>query len=257
MPRVRSFQSRFLRCSSNERGKPTYTQDEQQSRVNDACRGGRLSWLPLATTQVTSTASFSRKIRWASGMDWATDLEITSKKLLPRLGRRSTQNVTQEDLKSDDDLLDSPISASSAKQPPAVPPRTRKTGWGEELKSGRSRGAANIIEQERSRGVEKDEPVDDIPVIPDLDEIQEDSALADINTTTVNVNRVAAYKELDTDLIKNAAFTSLNGVNLSLLAEKLYTENLTKDSDEVWNWNLLFTQVSSEINSETQKKIPA
>ncbi|XP_053978251.1 intraflagellar transport protein 43 homolog isoform X4 [Hylaeus volcanicus] len=191
-------------------------------------------------------------------MDWAADLEITSKKLLPRLGRRSMQNVAQEDSKSDDDLLESPISISSGKstQPPVVPPRTRKTGWGDELKSGRSRGTSNIIEQERFRGTEKDEPVDDIPVIPDLDEIQEDSALSDINTTTVNVNRVAAYKELDTDLVKNSAFTSLNGINLSLLAEKLYTENLTKEPDEVWNWNLLFTQVSSEINSETQKKIP-
>ncbi|XP_076655980.1 intraflagellar transport 43 isoform X3 [Halictus rubicundus] len=179
-------------------------------------------------------------------MDWAADLEITSKKLLPRLGRRSTQNVAQEDSKSDDDLLESPVSMSAGKstQPPVAPPRTRKTGWGDELKSGR----------ERSRGIEKD-PIDDIPIIPDLDEIQEDSALSDINTPTVNVNRVTAYKELDTDLVKNAAFTSLNGVNLSLLAEKLYNENLTKEPDEVWNWNLLFTQVASEINSEAQKKI--
>ncbi|XP_033337044.1 intraflagellar transport 43 isoform X2 [Megalopta genalis] len=190
-------------------------------------------------------------------MEWAADLEITSKKLLPRLGRRSTQqNVTQEDSKSDDDLLESPISITAGRstQPPVAPPRTRKTGWGDELKSGRARGASNIIEQERSRGLEKD-PADDIPIIPDLDEIQEDSALSDVNTPTVNVNRVTAYKELDTDLVKNAAFISLNGVNLSLLAEKLYNENLTKEPDEVWNWNLLFTQVASEINSETQKKI--
>ncbi|XP_076672627.1 intraflagellar transport 43 isoform X1 [Andrena cerasifolii] len=193
-------------------------------------------------------------------MDWAADLEITSKKLLPRLGRRSTQSTIQEDPKSDDDLLDSPVSLSSGKsaQPPVAPPRTRKTGWGDELKSGKSRGASSLIEQlflrERSRGIEKEDSVDDIPVIPDLDEIQEDNALADINTLMVNVNRVAAYKELDTDLVKNAAFTSFNGVNLSLLAEKLYSENLTKEPDEVWNWNLLFTQVASEINSEAQKK---
>jgi len=68
---------------------------------------------------------------------------------------------------------------------------------------------------------------------------------------------VTAYEELDTDLVKNAAFTSLDGVSLSLLAEKLYNENLVKEPDEVWNWNLLFTQISSEINSETQKKIEA
>ncbi|XP_012342271.1 intraflagellar transport protein 43 homolog isoform X1 [Apis florea] len=190
-------------------------------------------------------------------MDW--DLEITSKKLLPRLGRRS-QNIVLEDSKLDDDPLESPVSSSFVKsaQPPVAPPRTRKTGWGDELKSGKIRGAS-IIEQERSRGIEKDEVIDelfvDIPIIPDLDEIQEDNAFSDINASTVNVNRVAAYKELDTDLVKNAAFTSLNGVNLSLLAEKLYNENLTKELDEVWNWNLLFTQVASEVNSETQKKL--
>ncbi|CAK9794913.1 Intraflagellar transport protein 43 homolog [Anthophora quadrimaculata] len=192
-------------------------------------------------------------------MDWATDLENTSKRLLPRLGRRSTHNIVQEDSKLTDDLSESPVSSSSGKtvKAPVAPPRTRKTGWGDELKSGKSRGAVNIIEQERSRGVEKDETVDDIPVIPDLDEIQEDNTLSDVNTPMVNVNRVAAYKELDTDLVKNAAFTSLNGVNLSLLAGKLYNENLTKEPDEVWNWNLLFTQVSSEVNSEAQKKIVA
>lgn len=68
---------------------------------------------------------------------------------------------------------------------------------------------------------------------------------------------MTAYEELDTDLVKNAAYTSLDGVSLSLLADKLYNENLVKESDEVWNWNLLFTQISSEINSETQKKIEA
>ncbi|XP_003402492.2 intraflagellar transport protein 43 homolog isoform X2 [Bombus terrestris] len=191
-------------------------------------------------------------------MDWAADLEITSKKLLPRLGRRSTQNIVQEDSKLNDDLLESPVSSSSVKlaQPPVAPPRTRKTGWGDELKSGKIRGSSSIIEQERSRGTEKDDVIDDIPVIPDLDEIQEDNALSDlVNTPTVNVNRVAAYKELDTDLVKNAAFMSLNGVNLSLLAEKLYNENLTKEPDEVWNWNLIFTQVASEVNSETRKNL--
>lgn len=194
-------------------------------------------------------------------MDWATDLEITSKKLLPRLGRRAGQSNLPED-KSDDDPLESPISLSSGKsvsmQRPIVPPRSRKTGWGDELKSGKSRAAPNIIEQERFRMIEKEQEEDDIPVIPDLDEIQEDNISSEIaSAPIVNANRVTAYEELDTDLVKNAAYTSLDGVSLSLLADKLYNENLVKEPDEVWNWNLLFTQISSEINSETQKKIEA
>ncbi|KAL0105795.1 hypothetical protein PUN28_015894 [Cardiocondyla obscurior] len=190
-------------------------------------------------------------------MDWATDLEITSKKLLPRLGRRAGN---LEDSKLDEDPLESPISLSSGKsvamQRPIVPPRSRKTGWGDELKSAKSRPAPNIIEQERFRVAEKEQQEDDIPVIPDLDEIQEDNISSEIaSAPIINANRVTAYEELDTDLVKNAAYTSLDGVSLSLLADKLYNENLVKEPDEVWNWNLLFTQISSEINSETQKKI--
>ncbi|KAH0945879.1 hypothetical protein HN011_001568 [Eciton burchellii] len=192
-------------------------------------------------------------------MDWTTDLEVTSKKLIPRLGRRAGQNL-QEDNKSDDDTLESPISLSSGKstytQRPIVPPRSRKTGWSDELKSGKSKMAQNVIEQERFRAIEKEEQEDDIPIIPDLDEIQEDNISSDIaNAPSINANRVTAYEELDTDLVKNAAFTSLDGVSLSLLADKLYNENLVKEPDDVWNWNLLFTHISSEINSETQKEI--
>jgi len=59
--------------------------------------------------------------------------------LLPRLGRRAGQNNLQEENKSDDDPLESPISLSSGKSisRPIVPPRLRKTGWGDELKSGK------------------------------------------------------------------------------------------------------------------------
>ncbi|XP_066590716.1 intraflagellar transport protein 43 homolog B isoform X2 [Prorops nasuta] len=194
-------------------------------------------------------------------MDWANDLEITSKKLIPRLGRRAAQNNIQEESKSDDDLLDSPVSVSSGKlnviqNPPVVPPRARKTGWGDELKSGRIRAASSAIEQDRFRTTDKQEYDNDITVIPDLDEIQEDNLSVDIsNAPALSANRVTAYKEVDTDLVKNAAFASLEGLSLSLLTEKLYPESLIKEPDEVWNWNILFTQVSSDINSETQKRV--
>ncbi|XP_020295968.1 intraflagellar transport protein 43 homolog [Pseudomyrmex gracilis] len=187
-------------------------------------------------------------------MDWNNDLEITSKKLIPRLGRRTGQILSDEN-KSDDDVLESPISLLPGKstQRPIAPPRSRKTGWGDELKSGKSKLASNI-EQERLRMTDKEEQEDDIPVIPDLDEIQEDNISSEIaSAPTISTNRVTAYEELDTDLVKNAALTSLDGVSLSLLADKLYNENVVKELDEVWNWNLLFTQISSEINNEMQK----
>ncbi|KAK0096279.1 hypothetical protein PV326_005888 [Microctonus aethiopoides] len=193
-------------------------------------------------------------------MEWNNDLEISSKKqLIPRLGRRAGQNVTQDDQKFNDDL-ENPASVGSSSStrtnaPPVVPPRTRKTGWGDELKSGKVR-TTNLIEQERSRKVNKEEIHDDIPVIPDIDEILEENVFAEVaNAPSVGINRVAAYKELDTDLLKNASFAFLDDINLSLLTEKLYPEKLIKEPDEVWTWDQLFNQISSEINCETQKKI--
>lgn len=62
--------------------------------------------------------------------------------LIPRLGRRASHNNIQEDSRLDEDLLESSAVTSgesdrSQRQGPGpvVPPRTRKTGWGDELKS--------------------------------------------------------------------------------------------------------------------------
>lgn len=46
----------------------------------------------------------------------------------------------------------------------------------------------------------------------------------------------------------------LDDVDLSLLTEKLYPEHLVQEPDTVWSWETLFTQVASEINSESQAK---
>ncbi|XP_043269337.1 intraflagellar transport protein 43 homolog isoform X2 [Venturia canescens] len=217
-------------------------------------------------------------------MDWGSDLEVASKKvkfrirssilsfhfstnacilLIPRLGRRAGQSNATEEGKSDDDMLDSPGSFASAKSAkpvaPVAPPRTRKTGWGDEFKGNKVK-VSNIIEQlflrERFRATENEEPDDEIPIIPDLDEIQADNGIPEIaNAPSVGVNRVAAYKELDKDLLKNEAFAYLDGIDLSLLTDRLYPEKLVREPDEMWSWDVLFTQISSELNSEAQSNL--
>ncbi|XP_053593430.1 intraflagellar transport protein 43 homolog B isoform X1 [Microplitis demolitor] len=193
-------------------------------------------------------------------MDWKNDHETNSKKnylqqFIPRLGRRAGQNLAQEESKFDDDI-DSPVlaipSATSIRTAPVAPPRTRKTGWGDELKTNNKK-PVNIVEQEKLQ--EDKNEIDDIPVIPDIEEIQEENNSHVSNAPSTGINRVAAYKELDTDLLKNASFAFLDNVNLSILTEKLYSEKLIKETDDVWNWDYLFAQVSSELNNEEQKII--
>ncbi|KAG8037602.1 hypothetical protein G9C98_005813 [Cotesia typhae] len=194
-------------------------------------------------------------------MDWNNDHETNTKKnylqqFIPRLGRRAGQNATPEEPKFDEDT-DSPVlgipSATSVRTAPVAPPRTRKTGWSDESKSNKSK-PVNIFDQEKLHRDNKNES-DDIPVIPDIEEIQDESISNVSNAPSVGINRVTAYKELDSDLLKNATFVLLDNVNLSILTEKLYPEKLIKETDDVWNWEYLFAQVSSELNNEEQKII--
>ena len=56
---------------------------------------------------------------------------------------------------------------------------------------------------------------DDDPIIPDLDDVeQEDFALTVADAPNVAVTRVATYKELDNDLLKHAAFATLEEIDL-------------------------------------------
>ena len=50
----------------------------------------------------------------------------------------------------------------------------------------------------------------DIPVIPDLDDVQEEDMVTQVAAPpTVQVNRVATYRELDNDLLKHSQIVTL------------------------------------------------
>ncbi|KFV46593.1 Intraflagellar transport protein 43, partial [Gavia stellata] len=94
--------------------------------------------------------------------------------------------------------------------------------------------------------------VADIPVIPDLEEVQEeDLAMQVAAPPSVQVNRVLTYHDLDKDLMKYAAFQTLDGeVDLKLLTKVLAPEHELREDDVSWDWDHLFTEVSSELVTE-------
>ncbi|XP_049788750.1 intraflagellar transport protein 43 homolog isoform X1 [Schistocerca nitens] len=200
-------------------------------------------------------------------MDFDGDLNFNfGKKLTARKGRRAGNASSPKEDAAADGTIDSPGSAPGSGLSrgslqeledalPAAPPRSRRSGgWADEgVKSGKKRSASNIIEQERFRRTDdvKDDSDDDIPVIPDLDDIQDEDLTTQIaSTPSVNLNKVAAYKELDSDLFKHSAFGTLDNINLQLLTKSLRPENDVKEIDEPWNWDLLFTDIASELHSE-------
>ncbi|KGL94940.1 Intraflagellar transport protein 43, partial [Charadrius vociferus] len=148
--------------------------------------------------------------------------------------------------------------------PPPKPPR-RQGGWADDpavaaTKSGRKH--AEEVEEEPLSLVkgEHNTPhsllllslVADIPVIPDLEEVQEeDLAMQVAAPPSVQVNRVLTYHDLDKDLMKYAAFQTLDGeVDLKLLTKVLAPEHELREDDVSWDWDHLFTEVSSELVTE-------
>ncbi|XP_026274174.1 intraflagellar transport protein 43 homolog isoform X2 [Frankliniella occidentalis] len=172
-----------------------------------------------------------------------------------RKGRRAAPSIPTSNSfdanGSTEDLLDSSLSGPSSpvkSSVPVAPPRSRRTGgWADEtLKSAK----------ERFKSPERTKPDsdDDIPVIPDLDDLQEDELTSQIaKAPSVIINRVATYKELDSDLFKHAAFATLDDMNLRLLTKRLNLEADVKEPDSCWTWDLLFTDVASDLNNELEQ----
>ncbi|PSN40556.1 Intraflagellar transport protein 43 [Blattella germanica] len=204
-------------------------------------------------------------------MDFGLDFS-PGRKAPPRKGRRAgTSNTSigafppspeRDDIGSTDDIMDSPVSNSASQSSgllgtpskglasagPVAPPRSRRTGgWADEaIKSGK----------ERFRGPDQNraDSDDDIPVIPDLDDMQDEDLDSQVaHAPSSAVNRVDTYKELDSDLFKHAAFATLDDVNLRLLTKCLNLESEVKENDSPWTWDLLFTDVSSELHYEWEE----
>ncbi|KAM4012910.1 intraflagellar transport protein 43 homolog [Anomaloglossus baeobatrachus] len=116
------------------------------------------------------------------------------------------------------------------------------------------RRGAEDVEDSRLRQWSLDDSDDggDIPVIPDLEDVQEeDMALQVASPPSVQGNRVMTYRDLDNDLMRHAAFQLLDGdIDLKLLTKVLSPEVDVQEDDARWDWDLLYTEVSSELLAE-------
>uniref|UniRef100_A0A671QIQ6 Intraflagellar transport 43 n=1 Tax=Sinocyclocheilus anshuiensis TaxID=1608454 RepID=A0A671QIQ6_9TELE len=92
----------------------------------------------------------------------------------------------------------------------------------------------------------------DIPVIPDLEDVQEEDLTMQIAAPpSIQVNRVMTYRDLDNDLMKYLAFQTLDGeIDLKLLTKVLAPEPEVREEDVGWDWHHLFTEVSSELQTD-------
>eukprot|EP00794_Sanderia_malayensis_P017551 gene17551-19301_t len=154
-------------------------------------------------------------------------------------------------------------------QPRSSPkPARRQGGWADDFKDkkkgdefeehGKKKGT--IVEETDDRlrpdaTVNIQESDDDIPVIPDLDDVQEDDLAQQVAAPpSVQVTRVATYKELDTDFQKYAGLLTLDGeIDLKLLGKALAPESEVFEDDCVWEWDRVFTEVASDLQTELER----
>uniref|UniRef100_A0A8C3Q599 Intraflagellar transport 43 n=1 Tax=Geospiza parvula TaxID=87175 RepID=A0A8C3Q599_GEOPR len=167
-----------------------------------------------------------------------------------KMGRRARQDLFASEKLS---TKNSP-SASLGEVPPPKPPR-RQGGWADDPVQASTNKGTFVFSERRAQH----SPLTaaafsfaDIPVIPDLEEVQEeDLAMQVAAPPSVQVNRVLTYHDLDKDLMKFSAFQSLDQeIDLKLLTKVLAPEHELREDDVSWDWDHLFTEVSSELVTE-------
>nr|XP_032657834.1 intraflagellar transport protein 43 homolog isoform X3 [Chelonoidis abingdonii] len=152
----------------------------------------------------------------------------------PEENRLSRKNSSATSTGEDED--------TEEKGPPPKPPR-RQGGWADDpvmapSKSGRK--TAEEVEDHRLRqhSLEGSDDGGDIPVIPDLEEVQEeDLAMQVAAPPSIQVNRVLTFRDLDNDLMKYAAFQTLDGeIDLKLLTKVLAPEQEVREKRSSNQW---------------------
>jgi len=190
-----------------------------------------------------------------------------------------TAPTTEEELMITNETDSTKINNGEGRTEPPRRGRARQSGWGADTSSSAppptkanaaslgadffkdfDQGQEEQDERLKTKGNESyidfdDDDNGDIPVIPNLEEVQEEDLTQKIaQAPQVQVNKVATFRDLDQDLLKHSAFTTLdNEIDLKLLAKVLSPETEIQESDSQWDWNHLFTEVSSELRAEWDK----
>uniref|UniRef100_A0A3P9HBL4 Intraflagellar transport 43 n=1 Tax=Oryzias latipes TaxID=8090 RepID=A0A3P9HBL4_ORYLA len=193
-------------------------------------------------------------------MDGCGDPKLVTWSALPYLcltvaksGRRARPQANQSSFEDSRHARKSSTSASLEGPPPK--PARRQGGWAEESSgSGSAKSSRRHTENFEDHRLRPQTPKGsddegDIPVIPDLDEVQEEDLTMQVAVPpSIHVSQVMTYRDLDNDLKHYSAFQTLDGeIDLKLLTKVLAPEQEVKEDDVSWDWDHLFTEVSSEL----------
>ncbi|GAB5573050.1 intraflagellar transport protein 43 homolog isoform X3 [Prionailurus iriomotensis] len=171
----------------------------------------------------------------------------------PKMGRRAQQESAQVDNHLSNKNSSSILTGESGGNNTTRLLRGLREGYIRRCFGSPSQAAAQARSHRlRQQSLDGSDDGGDIPVIPDLEEVQEeDFALQVAAPPSIQVNRVMTYRDLDNDLMKYSAFQTLDGeIDLKLLTKVLAPEHEVREDDVSWDWDRLYTEVSSELLTE-------
>ncbi|XP_033043233.1 intraflagellar transport protein 43 homolog isoform X1 [Trachypithecus francoisi] len=177
--------------------------------------------------------------------------------LEPRLKAKVGRRAQRESAQAENHLngKNSSLTLTGETSSPKLP-RCREGGWaGDSVKASKfKRKASEEIEDFRLRPQRQNgsDYGRDTPIIPDLEEVQEEDFVLQVAAPpSIQIKRVMTYRDLDNDLMKYSAIQTLDGeIDLKLLTKVLAPEHEVREDDVGWDWDHLFTEVSSEVLTE-------
>ncbi|KAH8318959.1 hypothetical protein KR067_000144 [Drosophila pandora] len=209
-------------------------------------------------------------------MDWAEELKMTIRKTTARKGRRSKSRdvLKEEDSQgpaSKDISIDITLNVQAqGGTPPTTSDGGTSSSYNNEFDSHRPpirrisggwadsglKGLRLVCERFRqTKSATNSIPTDDIPVIPDMDDIKDEIMLNEIvEPPIMGTTRSAVLKEANSDLLSQYAFSAVDGFDLSILTDCLVPQESLNEKDDLWQWDQLFTEVTAEIHSD---KVPS
>lgn len=95
------------------------------------------------------------------------------------------------------------------------------------------------------------EAIDDIPVIPDMEDLQAEEKLTTISAPpSIAINRVTTFKQLEADLNKQSTMYFMDGkIDLKLLARSLCPEEQIREEEKPWQLDRLLTELQSDFEN--------
>ncbi|XP_077522485.1 intraflagellar transport 43 isoform X2 [Amblyomma americanum] len=176
--------------------------------------------------------------------DELDDLESPVKKTITSRARRLNifgSNST--------DIPTNAFTSNGGSDSSKAPPKPRRnSGWAEDnSSSGLFREVPKMTRNETV--LERDDSDSEMPTIPDLGDVEREDLTTQVaQAPSVSMNQAVTFQQLDNELLKQAAFTTLDGCDLRLLTKYLTPEEYLKEPDVVWTWDTVFTEVANEIN---------